>query len=165
MDYLIKKTSGGFTLIELLVVIAVIGILASVVLSSLNSARSKGGDAAVKSNLATVRTQAELYFSHYGSYRSATGGGYAGNCLTSGTMFRQTSGDAEGMALADTITTAIAAAVSAGTGGKQCSITGSGDQYVVAVQLKSSAAYWCIDNTGVAKEVVSVPIAGVYTCS
>lgn len=52
----------GFTLIELLVVIAIIGILASVVLASLNSARDKGEDAALKSNLNNIRAQAEIVY-------------------------------------------------------------------------------------------------------
>ncbi len=55
------RYSRGFTLIELLVVIAIIGILSAVVLASLSTARSKGQDASVQSNLDTVRTQAEVY--------------------------------------------------------------------------------------------------------
>ena len=57
------KRNKGFTLIELLVVIAIIGILASVVLASLSTAREKGKDAAVKSQLASMKAQAELFFS------------------------------------------------------------------------------------------------------
>ena len=63
----------GFTLIELLVVIAIIGILSSVVLASLNSARAKGADAAIKSNLNNVRAQAELVYDD-------ANGSYAGVC-------------------------------------------------------------------------------------
>lgn len=51
----------GFTLIELLVVVAIIGILTSVVLGSLNTARNRAEDAAVRANLGGMRGQAELY--------------------------------------------------------------------------------------------------------
>jgi len=54
-----KKYTKGFTLIELLVVIAIIGILASVVLVSLNSARNKGKDARVISDVQQTRTALE----------------------------------------------------------------------------------------------------------
>lgn len=55
------RTASGFTLIELLVVIAIIGVLSAVVLSSLNSARAKGRDAAVLANMDSMSPQAVLY--------------------------------------------------------------------------------------------------------
>lgn len=65
------NTNKGFTLIELLVVVAIIGILASVVLASLNSARIKGREAAIKSNLRNMMPQAELSHSDLGNYSGA----------------------------------------------------------------------------------------------
>ena len=51
----------GFTLIELLVVIFIIGLLASIVVISVNSARKKARDARRIADLDTVRTALELY--------------------------------------------------------------------------------------------------------
>jgi len=55
-----KTINRGFTLIELLVVIAIIGILASVVLASLSTARDKGTDAAIQQSVSNIRSQAEI---------------------------------------------------------------------------------------------------------
>jgi len=58
----------AFTLIELLVVIAIIGVLSSVVLASLNTARGRARDAQRFSDLEQVRTALEMYYADHGSY-------------------------------------------------------------------------------------------------
>ena len=58
-----KATERGFTLIELLVVIAIIGLLSSVVLASLNTARKKGRDARRLADIAQLQVALELYSS------------------------------------------------------------------------------------------------------
>lgn len=55
------RRNKGFTLIELLVVIAIIGILASVVLASLNSARQKARDSKRIGDLKQIQLALELY--------------------------------------------------------------------------------------------------------
>lgn len=58
----------GFTLIELLVVIAIIGLLSSIVLASLNTARAKTRDAIRLQDINTIKIALELYYNDNGKY-------------------------------------------------------------------------------------------------
>jgi type II secretion system protein G len=72
-----KKTNfknRGFTLIELLVVVAIIGLLSSVVMASLNSARAKARDAKRIAELSQIRTALELFYNDKGYYPQASCG-------------------------------------------------------------------------------------------
>lgn len=57
-----QRALQGFTLIELLVVIAIIGVLASIVLASLNSARQKSRDARRVADIKQLQLALELYY-------------------------------------------------------------------------------------------------------
>lgn len=68
-----QRSLGGFTLIELLVVIAIIGILSSVVLASLNTARTKSRDARRLTDIEQIRTALEFYAdANSGKYPATT---------------------------------------------------------------------------------------------
>ena len=62
------QNKKGFTLIELLVVISIISLLSTTVMASLNSARDKAKEAAIKTDLLSIKTQAELSYNKLGDY-------------------------------------------------------------------------------------------------
>ena len=131
-----KKTlNRGFTLIELLVVIAIIGILASVVLASLNTARDKGADAAIKSTVNNVRAEAAIYYEDNGNYDNF--------CAS---------------------LTEAAASVddTGGAGSWTCNTDASPSTiYAVSGQLSNPAEYYCVDSTGEGSTVASAAANGV----
>ncbi len=67
-----KKNKQGFTLIELLVVIAIIGLLSTLSIVALNSARARSRDARRVSDIKQIQTALEMYYNEVGSY-PATG--------------------------------------------------------------------------------------------
>lgn len=145
----------GFTLIELLVVVAIIGILASVVLAALNTARAKAGDAAVKSNLGTVRARSEIFHSDNGnSYGSA---------FAIATCPVYNAGSTNMLSKDKNIADAIAQATAKGSGVNSC--YNSSSLWAVAVGLKTSTASapltWCIDSGGASKQLTVLPGAAI----
>ncbi len=76
------KANKGFTLIELLVVVAIIGILATVILSSLSKARSKARDAKRLADMKAIYDALAMYESDHGyvpityTYSGANSGGW-----------------------------------------------------------------------------------------
>jgi len=129
------KFTKGFTLIELLVVIAIIGILSSVVLASLTTARTRGQSAAVQSQLASMRSQAELYYSSTGTNTYGTAGT---TCTTAGSLFVGNN--------------SLAALLTGQVTGADC---GNTDQtWSVAAPLPSGGAY-CVDSTGVSRSTTA----------
>ncbi len=140
----------GFTLIELLVVIAVIGLLSAVVLASLNTARSKGADASIKSQLKTVQTQAELYADTSGRYNSDGTTGLASGACT----------NTANTVLSDATIWKAVQASQANNGGTlanvtRCAVQATGQSYAVAVLLRAATGWFCIDSNGASTQTTS----------
>lgn len=117
----------GFTLIELLVVIAIIGILAAVVLGSLNDARDNANDASAKTSINNIRNQAEIFY-------SSNGFSYAGVCTDAGAG----------------VDTLLTAATNQGATNSNCD--DAAGEFAAEVQLRSGN-YFCVDSTGFSGEI------------
>ena len=141
------KKNKGFTLIELLVVIAIIGILSSVVLSSLNKARDKGQDAKTKSQLAGLIKSAAIYSD------SNNGFGITTDDCADGMFVDIDSGMSQ---YTDPVNYPQGATLSCHSDGVNYAVS--------ALLVASSTAAWCVDSAGDSREVPGNIGAGEVSC-
>lgn len=142
-----ERFNQGFTLVELLVVIGIIGILSSVVLGSLNSARSKSANAVIKSSLANARPQAELFYDVNGTNY------YNGVCLAASVngveSIRRFVEAANAVSITSVPPGYLLSSDQPDTRISVCHATSNA--WAVSVPLKvpeGTALYFCVDSTG-----------------
>lgn len=135
-------------------VVAIIGLLAAVVLGSLNQARNRGTDAAIKETVQTSRAEAALY-------ASLNGNSFEGACAITGTnVIGAIIVEADRMF--DKVPPASysdSTAATPTTGACHDSV----DDWVTAIPLRVGG-YYCIDSAGKATTTATALAANAMNC-
>lgn len=144
----------GFSLIELLISITIIGILTTIILTSISNSRARAYDSKIKQQLGSFRTAAELYFANNGRYNVEIGVPVASCDSGVFNNFDAINGS-PGLYIADGNIPDFSQVV--------CGATDTA--YAVKATLYSGNGYWCVDYKG-ASVAVSGPIGSPATiCS
>lgn len=132
---------SGFTLVELIIVIAIIGVLASVVLPRLQTARDEGIETKIKTELTVVGKRAAVEESKVLTYDIV--------CGTNG--FAQSASIAEQVAAVEVFS------------GEVVTCNSRTEDFAVSIPLEPSR-YWCVDSAGARLERATTLAVDEYTC-
>jgi len=123
--------------------------LSEIMKGSLGSALNKGKNASIMANLASIRTQAELYFdSHKNAYGAAVS---KGSCSIKNTVFTDA-------AVALNIQSAIDSAKAGNVSEATAICYGNANAWALSVPLipeDSVNSFWCVDSTGASKKTTT----------
>lgn len=133
----------GFTLIELLVVTAIIGVLATVIMTALNGAKSRANDSRIKAQLTEMRAAMELYYDTHQNYGAATN------------LCDNIFDDPSVIAYVDNMPGGVT---------PKCVSTGTG-YAVTANFLGAVGTYWCVDYRGYSISKAQIQADGDDTCN
>lgn len=136
-------------MVELLIVMTIIGLLMTIVLTSVSNARARAYDSKIKQQLSNFRTAAEVYFNN----KEPNGYGPASVSCVSG-MFNDV--DPKNASPANFIAEGNLPY------GTQVVCASTESAYAVKASLYSGNEYWCVDNKG-SSRLVSGPIGGPVT--
>lgn len=136
MSIFIRKVKG-FTLIELLVVVAIIGLLAGLILVSVQGSRLKAKDSRIQTALWQVRSLAEMSFTSASNYDAVCA---ADNTLSDSGDYKRIEDETQKY-----------------NGNQTVSCIESGDKqaYAVSSPMVSKNKHWCVSSVGIAKEIDS----------
>jgi len=127
------QKSKGFTIIELLVVVAIIAALTGIVLANVTSYINRGKDSGVQGSLSSLATNSAVYIEQNGNFTNY--------CSNANATIPLAAADKafDGNSTANEVT-------------KCNSIAGA---WAACGQLKVSDAYFCVDSTGIKKNVAT----------
>lgn len=131
----------GFTIIELIVVIAIIAVLAAIVLVNVTQYIARSRDAAIKGNMATIATNAAVFFDGNNTY-------IGDPTFVSGASYTQP------------------AAAIGSAGGTMGTPNASASAFCVSATLTNGTDTWCVDSTGYKGALTTGACTGTsYTCT
>lgn len=124
-------------MIELLVVIAIIGIMATIVIAAVASARNRANDAKVKTHVNQAKNASEIFFNSAGGYGAPNVSQASGGASCTGQMFVDLP---SGMSAYGNSTNY--------PGGTLLICVENLNAFAFAASLSDAGSYWCVDSSG-----------------